>query len=362
MKRNVIIVGTLFNLLQAVHIKYSMYKDAVFDIVLISTQEKIESIYKTGVLNNIFDRVYYINLNEYNEKKMLALSVVFPNYVVKKMLKKREIPKWDDIFFWNPEYFLYSYLWMCEKKKWNYMLHMYGDAIAGYIKDCPCQYGLFKNSKINTYVMHRYGFYFMGQKGYDIYLFKPEYICYETKRKLVEIPLINTNDSIFIALINKIFHYEAAKCYIKEKYIFFDDVWGELDSEEDRKELITSIRKCVGKENFIVKPHPRGSRACYVDLGVTLFEEIIPWEVVCINNNIQDKVFITTVSSAAIMPIFLFGTFQKVYIVNYLKSKVEIENMEKTQKLYVKINETGLGSITIFNERKTLISKLNCED
>lgn len=301
-------------------------------------------------------------MNKYASIKKKLMGIFSPYLIVCKMLSTKKIPQWMDIFFWDPSIFLYSYLAVCKERKWQYSLHLYSDSMASYIIECP-KIKLFNNCIINNLIKRKCGFYSVEYADFDIYLFKKEYVCYDTKRKIVEIPNIDLKDNKFITNINNIFSYNAMQGVVKEKYILLDQVWDELlVNKETREHLVLLVKNIVGKDNFAVKPHPREKEERYEKMDVNLLEKTIPWEITCINSNATDKIIITTDSSASIMPTILFDISQKVYVVNYLSNQVK-ERKERILHLYEVLNRAGKSEITIFDSedefRKQLMRERN---
>ena len=71
----------------------------------------------------------------------------------------------------------------------------------------------------------------------------------------------------------------------------------------------------VGKENIMVKIHPRNPENRFEKLGFkTNKDTSIPWEVILMNiDDVSNKVFITIASQAILNPIMIFGLTIKAY-------------------------------------------------
>lgn len=94
--------------------------------------------------------------------------------------------------------------------------------------------------------------------------------------------------------------------YIKERVIIFDSLRG-FDKERDRKmkELDTCFAfagECFGKENVIMKPHPRSKGKTSADIRLYA-NTSVPMEVLYAGmENLDDKILITYASSAVYTP------------------------------------------------------------
>ena len=88
-----------------------------------------------------------------------------------------------------------------------------------------------------------------------------------------------------------------------KKYIYFASM---IDSEILKKDgefaILRDIAEVVGKDNLIVKLHPREeNRQRYADLGVTIdTNSDIPFEIIQLVRDFSDNVFITCLSGSVL--------------------------------------------------------------
>ena len=69
--------------------------------------------------------------------------------------------------------------------------------------------------------------------------------------------------------------------------------------EEDQ--LVKQLAESLGKDNVIIKVHPRDTRNIYRNMGLEILENSeIPWEIIQLNNEFSDKIFIS-LSSGSIL-------------------------------------------------------------
>lgn len=108
--------------------------------------------------------------------------------------------------------------------------------------------------------------------------------------------------------INRIFSYDELIDDYRKKIIFFEESYAADGKMIDDIELLEHISKIVGKENIIVKIHPRNPTNRFAEKGyITNTNISIPWEVIVLNLNCKSTIFITMASNAAMNPFFLFG-------------------------------------------------------
>ena len=92
-----------------------------------------------------------------------------------------------------------------------------------------------------------------------------------------------------------------------QKYIYFA---GTLDFEGGKPigefELVQKIAKQVGKENLLVKVHPRDTRSVYAEEGLLVDKNSSkPWEIIQMLGDFSNKVFLTATSGSVLAGNFL---------------------------------------------------------
>lgn len=114
----------------------------------------------------------------------------------------------------------------------------------------------------------------------------------------IQIPSINEGSKIK-EYLNIVF-CNNIKFEYKEKYIFLSCIY-DIEGGEPigELELAKKIADGVGRDNLLVKVHPRDSKEKYINAGLKVDDNsIVPFEVIQINNDFSDKVLITTLSGS----------------------------------------------------------------
>ena len=127
---------------------------------------------------------------------------------------------------------------------------------------------------------------------------------------------INTELSQELAIL-----FDYANCQDKydEKYIFFEDGARDWNDSTD-VDLMQKIAEIVGKDNIIVKTHPRNPENRFAKLGFkTNTNTSVPWEVIASNIDIENKVLITMFSQSVITPDVLMGKKGLAIIMSHLE-------------------------------------------
>lgn len=173
----------------------------------------------------------------------------------------------------------------------------------------------------------------------------------------IQIPLINKESKIKDYL-NKVFCANR-KFEYQEKYIFLSCIYdiegGEAIGEF---ELAKAIANKVGKNNLLIKVHPRDDKEKYISSGLKVDENSsVPFEVIQINNDFSDKILITTLSGSILnfnsvlenVPISYYG-----YKLCSLKGNLLALHYKDVLEQYINDSELGLRNIKILESIEEL--------
>ncbi|MBR0204037.1 MAG: hypothetical protein IJQ56_06715, partial [Synergistaceae bacterium] len=116
----------------------------------------------------------------------------------------------------------------------------------------------------------------------------------------IKIPAV-TCDENFLKILNTTFDYNPAVHEFPQKYIYFataaysDEIYyGELD-------LVLKIADLVGRDNLLVKMHPRDKSDIYEKAGLAVSRDTsVPWEVIQLNHDFSKHVFLSMISSSIV--------------------------------------------------------------
>ena len=154
------------------------------------------------------------------------------------------------------------------------------------------------------------------------YYFQPNLVCFTPQYPQIQIPPFDFNDTDFVKAIQTAYgvNFDIAKEF-ECKYIFFEENIRD-DSIDDFK-LIMEIAEAVGKENIIIKPHPRRPADRFSQLGIKVSKIVgIPWEALLLSHDFSDKVLITISSSAGLASRLYFNAKIKTFMLYKLFDKL----------------------------------------
>ncbi|MCD7956291.1 MAG: hypothetical protein LUG93_11205 [Lachnospiraceae bacterium] len=137
----------------------------------------------------------------------------------------------------------------------------------------------------------------------DIYVFEPDLMMWNPQFpvKKIENPdfgrFPNLKD-----LINDVFCYNlAAKEYEGKKIIYFEDSFYQQSGDNSEPEIVDKLAVLVGKNNLLIKLHPRTRHNRFEGKYDTASVQGILWEVIAMNMPNDKKVTLVTIASGSII-------------------------------------------------------------
>ncbi|WP_034445899.1 hypothetical protein [Butyrivibrio sp. AE2032] len=345
-KRILAIVVGGNQLLFAIQIKKTIHKSDAMDIAY----RKI-TIDEEAALE-IFDGVYKCN-DDIPPKKRDALKCYCnPKYAIRKYYSNIDIDKYTDIFYWHPDYmhyFIYKYSCYSGTK---YCWHLLPEGLGLYLLD-----------KYELLITKKYGRGFWArviqnrdsikweypQKAstivQDAYFIQADYAVMGEPIKCVDVPPFEKEDKDFLKLINRVFKYENS--IIANKIIILD---GGIDESRHRNyydvdtmdRIILTVIDKVGRNNVLLKcKHGVGPEQYSDEIRdkvIFYSDNRMPWELVCLNDDLRNCIIISVVSSAIILP-YLFNEYKQMTYILCDELLSYGYNTDDVERVYRKIAE-----------------------
>lgn len=140
----------------------------------------------------------------------------------------------------------------------------------------------------------------------NTYMFSPElYTGGSELVRPVQLPSIGTLGDEVHAVLETVFGKAEP---VKEKVIFFEGTfWGDGMLTDEMK-LFLAIANQVGKENIIVKRHPRNTVDRFTPMGFKVMpQQTIPWEVMIKDIDLSQKLLISVASFTCFSSFDMYG-------------------------------------------------------
>ncbi|AEE17063.1 hypothetical protein Trebr_1640 [Treponema brennaborense DSM 12168] len=328
-KRILCICNTPLQLLNMINVISSDYQNEKRDLLITDEIRNCEILIENIRKSNFFENVYLVN-EDYKTTVFLQKNLLCKIYELNKYRKRLkaqyDTKKIYDRIFFGGKNWLNNFVAKQIRKNKKCEFAWIDEGTASY-----STHGLFwkKNwfQKVlfrlnpNQLLKELFGINYLINKVNFQYLYRPEIADYEVPFPRKQISLLNSNSDN--ALLFKQIFGCTENNFIKEKYIYFDGA-GDADGlYGNDKELLALVAECVGKENLLVKVHPRSSIEYYIQNGYHINTNLsIPWEIYCLEpEQLNNKVLISIFSTAIVSPYIYFGLKNKVISLIHLYDK-----------------------------------------
>ena len=335
-KTRVIIVNTFYQLIEAIHLKNTLFYDDKIYCILSDHSNNAEKIYNKLVGSEVFDKIFFVHSKEYNDHSTIINKICALSYLIglkPKMIKNIKIvDKVDEIIHFNGGYVASSLYNVLSKKNINLVESRMDEGILS-INCIDSLYTLSKKKKIAYAIRNAFNLpNSINMKGM-LYTMYPLYYNGILNKK--EFPQISKNSKTIkdiryvFNVSDKILNYDA-------KYIFFTSVYDfEGENAIGEYELVCKVANLVGKDNLLIKMHPRDTRTIYLENGFNVdLNSNIPWEAIQTSFDFSNKVFLTVNSGSVLSastlskdPIKIFFLFNFCDFSKNTLCKKNIENI-----------------------------------
>lgn len=315
MKRRILFVcNTPFQIIVALTLKYGEFKNDIVDIIISDHMNDSLILFNRIKESKIFNNVLYVKSNNYTRKKEniienkidLLKYLIHPKYYLEKYIKINE--KYDVILGANVERFFALLVYTLSKKNKKLKVRIFEDGYISYTK-LMYSYIEWVNVSYKVSLIEK----LLGRKSIckcidGIYLYEPELICWTPNFNIYEIDKGITKNEEFIKNLNFIFNYNNLQDDYNKKVIFFEESFFAENIDIGDIDIVNTVSKIIGKENIIIKIHPRNKINRFKKQGFcTNINTSIPWEVIALNNNFEEITLVTISSSAVLAPRMMFN-------------------------------------------------------
>ena len=294
MKR-LIVCDSLYQIIVGIQLCNTLFSNDEVDFWISDHSVGTEGIVKRLSKEKIANKVTYIRTKSiiYAKNKLQKLQKAIVYGLGYK--KVAEIDKYQEVIFYNGSSIVYGLLSIAERRKWNTKFSRFEEGIFSYETDNSTGNGV----KFIDTIRKMFGKQTLSQKVHKYYCFFPQLKKIKEGLKTIKIPPITKNFDEIQSQLCRIFDFKEN--VINQKYVFFassSDIDGHPYGEIN---LIKSISKVVGKDNIIIKNHPRDQRSVFDEIGIEKMDSVgIPWEVYQICSNLKGKVLVTVTSGSFI--------------------------------------------------------------
>lgn len=284
----------------AINLAESAYKRCMNDIIISDRLAGYEELSERIKKEDIFNEVYVIKLSKICPQfdKTIALKnlIINPFGILKE--------KYNAFLFANLNYDVSCIYRRLKKVNQNIKIYMFEDGLASY---SAYYNNMLKKYQAKTGKLLKRPIHFILNNAFrhidGLFVFEPSFMTYTTSFPVIKMKNINGKNKNLVNLYNRVFDYNVEVDSYDKKVIFFEESYYADGYDVNDIEEVEKIAAIVGKENIFIKIHPRNPQNRFDELGYTTNKNIsIPWEVICMNMDLKDKILVTIASVAVIEP------------------------------------------------------------
>lgn len=354
--RRLFVANTHFQIINAIHLNSSLFADDTNVLIISDHSRGSRAPYECLCQMDVFEKVLYVENRElvYNYCKIDAIKD-FINITLKDSnrfsyyLDDLENLLFDEICVYTLDPDVYGLFSILSNYNAKLKVSIYAESTMSnsyYVYNT-------RLTKISNYIRRamRKPVIALG----NFYCFYPE--LYEGDLNVVRIPLIKAGGTT-ARILAQAYSVDPEKNYDR-KYILFTSMGDcEGNSPIGEFDLFMRIADLVGKENIIVKEHPRDVRGLYEKNGFLVDRASnIPWEAIVLNNSIKGKIFISTISTSALSGNLLSDIKNTTY---YMYKMCDLEDNVPVNISVNAIKKAKLKGI--LDEKSKVIIADNIED
>ncbi len=337
--------ATLVHLMNAIQIKRKFYTNTGADVILSGLTDfstVVPKLMKSGIFRNVIvstdNQLLDETIRSKSEFERRKLTRK-PDYLFEDMSLDG---KYTELFLGIPYAFdilLYYYL---VRKGNSLSVSFYEEAQTTYLRNWT------NKIKSANLFNEQYGSKSFLNVLKNVYVYEPELYMGIGVENLIKIPKIEC-DNETKKIFNSVFEPEVLP---NERYIFLEENFIGDNNYVTDIDCLDDLAEFVGKENISVKMHPRSPFDRFAHRGYKLCTTMrLPLELLILNNDISDKVFVTISSGAGVSSQVMFD--KEVKSINLYKYMLIGKNFHVREpvfnkyfdKLMEKIND---NCVTIF--------------
>lgn len=312
--------NTYFQLLFALQMRLTILNDDNVDIIISDQSKGSQVIAERLDRKMVFNNCYYVRTKAFGK-----VHSIIDGINGKHTFDFLQC-KYDHLFIHNIDvvsYALFSRLYAYNR---SIKVSRFEEGILSY--DRRGMDSIDKKKRVVTKIRHGLGKPVIEDVIEDFYCFYPS--VYAGDLQAIEVPKIHPGDEIG-NILNWLFSLkESDLSEYTRQYIFFTSVYDfEGGAPIGEYDLVCKIALLVGKENLMIKTHPRDRRSIYQEAGFCVDKNAsIPWEVIQIIGDFNDKKYITATSGSVLAGSFMTDTPVKTL---YVYKLCDLENNKAAQ-------------------------------
>lgn len=329
MRRILIFANTHYQLILAIQMKFTIFSSDYVCLALSDHSNNIEPVYKRLKDSDFFEECIfvrskgYIHNRSFNEKLVEFAQIVgAKENRYKKYLKGLSSFYFDEVLFYNLEIDTYGVYSILSEYNKSLKYSSYEEGVLSY-ENIFYDSTKFKTIRILRKLIHKPTLMDNYDSFYCVY---PE--LYDGKLKPIAIPPISDSDNNMKMLLSRIYRLDNSIDYTRYKYIYFESIYDTEGRSIGENDFLDRFIEKVGKENVLVKKHPRSTVHVFEENGIAVdCNSSAPFEAIQLNNDMSKCIFVAATSGSVLSVNSIVEKPSTVYMFYPMTNYKKIESL-----------------------------------
>lgn len=341
MSKILVFANTHYQLILAIQMKFTIFSKDYVCLALSDHSNNTEPIYQRLKEYNFFDECIFVKSKGYIHNRTFSdkLFEFFQIVGAKSNRYKCYLDGlsdyyFDEVIFYNLEIDTYGIYSILSEYNKELKYSSYEEGVLSY-NNFYYDTMKFKIIRFIRKLLNKPTIFDKYDRFYCVY---PE--LYTGKLKTIVIPKISFENEELKKLLSKIFNLNKTIDYKKYKYIYFESIYDtEGRSIGEHKFFFDFIEK-VGKDNVLVKKHPRSTIYIYEENGIAVdANSSAPFEAIQLNNDMSNCVFVAATSGSVLSVNSIIDKPSQVYMFYPMTEYKNIDSLNGFVKNLEKVVE-----------------------
>lgn len=302
MRRILIFANTHYQIILAIQMKLTIFSEDDVTLAISNHSGHADTVCERLQRRAVFQNCVFVESKGmiHNRSQQEKLKEFFQIIYGKKnrysfYLKDIENKYFDEMLFYNLEIDTYGIYSILAEYNHKLVFSSYEEGILSYEN-------IFYDSlkfKWIRFLRRCIGKSAILDNYHKFYCVYPE--MYAGRLNTVQIPQISTSDNRMQTILADIFRINRDVDYKKYKYIFFESIYETEGRGIGETEILMQLAEKVGKDNILVKKHPRSTIHIFEEKGIAVdTNSSAPFEAIQLNNDMSDCIFVAATSGSVL--------------------------------------------------------------
>lgn len=294
--------STYYQLINAINIKQSFFVQEDADLVLNRSTDF--SVIRPRVEEMGLFRQIVISPDSLEENRAFRRMRPADKRAISKAPDKlvKSLPlRWDytDLYLPTDDEYNKLFYYNMLKRGCTPALHIYEDGLATYTLNIE------ERAENDAMAHGHYNSHAFLNQLKEILVYEPELYCAPVPCSVNRLPKLNGDDRTQVLQYTSIFGQESMP---EEPVIFLMEGFHADRMNTSDLDILDYIAGLCGKENIIIKMHPRDRDDWLAAKGYKMFPQSkIPWEIMLLTNSLNGKLLLSISSTAVVSPQIVLG-------------------------------------------------------